>query len=266
MKKLIFIAAALILITVASVAAWQIYVPVHEDNVSIQAYDNLRQFVELPAPELTPHPSTNKPIPPSISPTRSPNPDSTVTSVPQVDFESLQAINPEIVGWLAIDGTNINYPIAKHSDNDYYLHHLFNGEYNCSGCLFMDCRNPSDFSGQHTIIYGHHMDNGTMFQNLMYYKNQSFYNEHPTAQLITSNGSFTIEIFAGYVADVDSDAWELDFTSDEDFEDWLASAMERSAFEGKVIPTIADKIITLSTCSYEFYDARFVLLGRLTAE
>ena len=266
MKKFIFIVAVLILITVASVASWQIYVPVHEDNVSIQAYDNLRQFVELPALEPTPRPSTNKPIPSSISPTRSPNPDSTVTSVPQVEFESLRAVNPEIVAWLTIEGTNIDYPVAKHSDNDYYLHHLFNGEYNSSGCLFMDCRNPSDVPGRHTIIYGHHMDNGTMFQNLMYYKDQAFYDEHPTARLITPNGSYTIEFFAGYVADVDSDAWELDFTSDEYFEDWLAAAMEKSAFESKVIPTRADRIITLSTCSYEFYNARFVLLGRLTAE
>ena len=266
MKKLIFIVATLILLTIASVAAWQIYVPVHEDNVSIQTYEDLRQFVELPMPTPSPHPSTSKPIPPSISPTQSPNPDSTVTSVPQVDFKSLLAVNPEIVAWLTIDGTNINYPVTQHSDNDYYLHHLFNGEYNSSGCLFLGCRNPSDFSGRHTIIYGHHMDNGTMFQNLMYYKDQSFYNEHPTARLITPDGSFTIKFFAGYVANVGSDAWKLDFTSNEDFEDWLAAAMEKSAFKSKVIPSAAERVVTLSTCSYEFYNARFVLLGRLTAE
>lgn len=264
MKKLIFIATALIFLTVAGVAAWQIYVPIQEDNVSVQTYENLRQFVNLPTPVPTGLPDA--PSSPNVTPTPSPIPGSAAQPSPQVDFASLRTVNPEIVAWLTIEGTNINYPVAKHSDNDYYLHHLFTGEYNSSGCLFMDCRNPSDLSGPHTIIYGHHMDNGTMFQNLMYYKDQSFYDEHPTARLITPNGSYTIEIFAGYVADVDSDAWELDFTSDEDFEDWLASAMERSAFEGKVIPTIADKIITLSTCSYEFYDARFVLLGRLTAE
>ena len=264
MKKPFFIVAALILLAVGCVAAWQIYVPIQEDNVSVQTYENLRQFVELPTPVPTPPPDAPSSL--NVTPTPSLIPGSAAQPLPQVDFASLRAVNPEIAAWLTIDGTNINYPVTQHSDNDYYLHHLFNGEYNSSGCLFMDCQNPSDISGRHTIIYGHHMDNGTMFQNLMYYKNQLFYNEHPTAQLITSNGSFTIEIFAGYVADVDSDAWELDFTSDEDFEDWLASAMERSAFEGKVIPTIADKIITLSTCSYEFYDARFVLLGRLTAE
>lgn len=100
-----------------------------------------------------------------------------------------------------------------------------------------------------------------MFQNLMSYKDQAFYDDHPTAQLITPNGSNMIEFFAGYVADVDSDAWELDFTSDEDFGEWLASAMERSVFKSKVIPTAADRVVTLSTCSYEFYNARFVLLA-----
>lgn len=114
-----------------------------------------------------------------------------------MDFESLRAVNSEIVAWLTIDGTNINYP---------------------------------------------------------------------TAQLITPNGSFAIEIFSGYVADMDSDAWQLDFTSNEGFEDWLAAAMEQSAFESTVIPTAVDNIVTLSTCSYEFYNARLVVHGRIISE
>lgn len=262
MKKFIFIAAALIFIIVASVAAWQIYVPIHEDNVSIQTYENLRQYVNLPTPVPTAPPDA--PSSPNVTPTPSPIPDSAAQPSAQVDFASLRTVNPEIVAWLSIDGTNIDYPVAKHSDNDYYLHHLFNGEYNSSGCLFMDCRNPPDFSGRHTIIYGHHMDNGTMFQNLIYYKDQPFYDEHPTARLITPDGTYTVEFFAGYVADVGNDAWKLDFSSDENFVDWLAVAMEISAFESKVIPSAADRIITLSTCSYEFYNARFVLAGKIT--
>lgn len=259
MKKLIFIAAALILLTVSGVAAWQIYIPIHEDNVSVKTYDDLRQFVLMPTPAPTVQPDV--PALPSLSPAPSQTPDCSALPSPQIDFESLRAVNPEVVGWLTIDGTDIDYPIAQHSDNDYYLHHLFNEEWNSSGCLFMDCHNQSDFSGRHTIIYGHHMDNGTMFQNLMYYKEQSFYEEHPTARLCTPDGTYTVEFFAGYVADVDSDAWKLDFTSDRDFADWLAAALERSLFESTVPPTATDKIVTLSTCSYEFYNVRFVLHG-----
>lgn len=108
------------------------------------------------------------------------------------------------------------------------------------------------------------MDNGTMFQNLMYYKKQLFYEEHPTARLITPDRSYTVEFFAGYVADVNGDAWKLDFTSDRDFEDWMVASLERSVFESKILPTATGRIVTLSTCSYEFYNARFVLHGIIT--
>lgn len=264
MKKLIYVVTALTLLAVSGVAAWQIYVPVCEDNVSVKIYDDLRQFVLVPTP--APIVQLGALSSPNAIPCPSPIPDSAAQPSPQIDLESLRAVNPEVVGWLTIDGTDIDYPVAQHSDNDYYLHHLFTGEWNSSGCLFMDCHNQSDFSGRHTIIYGHHMDNGTMFQNLMYYKNQSFYNKNPTARLITPDGSYTVEFFAGYVADVNSNAWKLDFTSDRDFADWLAAALERSLFESTVIPTATDKIVTLSTCSYEFYNARFVLHGRLISD
>ena len=102
-----------------------------------------------------------------------------------------------------------------------------------------------------------------MFQSLIYYKDTSFCDEHPTAQPITPNGSCTIEFFAGYVADVGDGTWELDFTSDEDFEDRLEGAMAPSAFKSKIVPTAGDRIVTFSTCSYELYNARFVVLGKL---
>ena len=261
MKKLIFIVTVLVLLAVSGVAAWQVYVPVHEDNMSVNAYEDLRQFVRIPAPEPTIQPDTS--CSPELTPLPSFEPEPTSPPAPQVDFDSLRAVNPEIVAWLTIGGTNIDYPVAQHNDNDYYLHHLFSGEWNSSGCLFMDCNNQVDFSDRHTIIYGHHMDNGTMFQNLMGYKDQSFYDEHPTARLFTPDGTYTVEFFAGYVTSVDGDAWQLDFAADAEFEDWIVNAKAKSLFESPVTSIIADEIVSLSTCSYEFYNARFVLHGRL---
>ena len=105
-----------------------------------------------------------------------------------------------------------------------------------------------------------------MFQNLMGYKDQSFYDGHPTAQLFTPGGTYTVELFAGYVTGVDGDAWQFDFASDSEFREWLDNAKNKSLFESHVTPTAADRIVTLSTCSYEFYNARFVLHGRLVVD
>lgn len=81
----------------------------------------------------------------------------------------------------------------------------------------MDCRNDPDFSDRHTIIHGHHMDNGTMLQNPMGYKEQAFYDRHPTGQLITPDEGYTVEFFAGYVASVENDAWNTSSISGEEF-------------------------------------------------
>jgi len=261
-RNIIFAAIALALIFAAGVAAWQVYLPIQEDNESVQSYTDLRQYTHRLKMTITSEQAsdgTPEPKQPSAEESQPDTP--TEPTAPQVDFDALKAINPEIVGWLTIDGTNIDYPIAQHSDNDYYLHHLFTGEWNSSGCLFMDCRNEPDFSDRHTIIYGHHMDNGTMFQNLMLYKSQEFYDQHPTAQLVTPEGSYTVEFFAGYVASVEDNAWQVAFATKKEFADWLSAAKGRSLFASPISPTAIDRIITLSTCSYEFYNARFVVHG-----
>ena len=112
---------------------------------------------------------------------------------------------------------------------------------------------------QHNL--GHHMKNGTMFSGLTEYKNQEFYHTHPTILLITPEQNIRIEIFAGYVANVKDDAWEIMLEPDTKFEDWLEAARRRSCFDRDIIPAVTDRIVTLSTCSYGFDNARFVLLG-----
>ena len=264
-RKIIFIFVILVLLIGAGIAGWQAYLPVKEDNESAQSYSDLRQYVYRPSiPQETEPPGEGQiesQEPAESQPTSTPIPaDEDI----KVDFAALKKINPDIVAWLTIPGTNIDYPIARHDDNDYYLHHLFTGEWNSSGCLFMDYRNEPDFSDPHTIIYGHHMDNGTMFQNLMGYKNQEFYDRHPTGQLITPDGSYTVEFFAGYVANVEDNAWDISFPSKEEFTTWVNGAKERSTFSSAVKLAAGDHIITLCTCSYEFYNARFVVLGKIT--
>lgn len=185
---------------------------------------------------------------------------------PEVDFAGLRSVNEQVVGWIYDDSSVINYPIVQAADNDYYLHRLFNGESNPSGAIFLDCRNQSDFSDSHCIIYGHHMKDGSMFAALSNYKSQEYYEKHPRMLLLTPNGNYTIEIFAGYVASVEDDAWVTGFSSEADYEDWIASGISKSLIRADFAPSASDHVLTLSTCSYEFADARFVLLGVLRAE
>ena len=181
---------------------------------------------------------------------------------PVVDFDALREINPDIVGWIYIEDTNINYPIAQGPDNSYYLSHMYNKQWDGYGCIFMDYLNSSDFSDPNSVIYGHHMKNGSMFHDLDGYKGQEFYETHKTAYLLTPEKNYQIILFAGYVASLKDDAWKVDF-SEEEFELWYMKAIERSCFDSGIVPTPQSKIITLSTCSYEFNNARFVVLGIL---
>lgn len=108
------------------------------------------------------------------------------------------------------------------------------------------------------------MKNGTMFSGLTEYKKQEFYDAHPTVLLLTPEKNIQIELFAGYVAGVSDKAWEIALGSDKEFGDWLEAAEERSCFESEVPFAVTDRIVTLSTFRYEFDNARFVLVGRIT--
>lgn len=182
---------------------------------------------------------------------------------PQVDFDALAALNPDVVGWLSCEGTPISYPVVQGNDNDYYLSHLFDGTSNPSGCLFLDSRGAADFSDRHSIIYGHYMTDGSMFASLSGYKQQNYYDAHPQLLLVTPAGTYVVEPFAGYVASVEDRAWDLEFADDGAFEAWLEDAKARSAFTSQIRPSAQDRILTLSTCSYEFQNARFVVAGVL---
>lgn len=186
-----------------------------------------------------------------------------VSAWPQVDFEKLSQINPDIVGWIYIEGTNINYPVVQGCDNSYYLKHLFDGSYNSSGCIFLDAGCASDFSDKHSIIYGHHMKDKSMFSGLMDYKDQNFYDEHSVALLVTPTAYYKIQFFSGYVSDTWGNAWDLSFNEYE-YISWLNDIQRRSCFAPDHTPTSEDRIVTLSTCTYEFDTAKFVLHGYIS--
>lgn len=184
--------------------------------------------------------------------------------LPDVDFDSLREKNPDTVGWIYIEDTHIDYPVVQGKDNDYYLHRLFTGGTAISGSIFLDSECPSDFTGFNSILYGHHMRNGSMFHDLEFFKEQEFYENHPYAILMTPEHAYVIQLFAGFVSKTSMDSWKVDFETDQEKQSWLTWLMSKSNFERKLTPTINDRILTLSTCSYEFNNARYVVYGILT--
>lgn len=181
---------------------------------------------------------------------------------PEVDFEALWEENPDVVGWIYIPDTKVNYPILQGEDNDAYLYHLITGEYNSSGSIFLEAGIPGDFSSQNNPIYGHNMKNGSMFAAVTRYKDQEFYDEHPVAYLITPEKNYTVWIFSAYVTNAWGNAWTTSF-SRLGFEEWLQAVGKKSYFASDVVPDADDCILTFSTCTYETDDARFVVHGIL---
>ncbi|MBR5094519.1 MAG: class B sortase [Oscillospiraceae bacterium] len=179
------------------------------------------------------------------------------------DFDAFYAEYEDAIGWLYSPETPIDYGVVEAEDNDFYLHRFLDGDFSISGSLFADCKNHRDFSDQNTIIYGHHMNDGTKFASLVNYRTEGYYAEHPVMYLSTPTMNYRVEIFAAYLTDADSDTYMFRFENEEDYADYLARMIAQSDIDTPVQVGPKDHIITLSTCSYEFYDARYVVQGKL---
>ena len=265
MKKAIYYLILLILVGVLAFSLWQIFQITTEYQGGEDTYKSLEQFISvptLPDHQPAPEPVTEIQTTPEGETVIVEIPVEETVQWPVVDFDALWDINSDIVGWICIPGTAVNYPIAQTTDNDYYLTHLFDHSRNSSGCIFLDCAASADFMTNNSVLHGHHMKNGSMFAAVCKYKSQSFYDAHPYAMLLTSGGNYEIRFFSGYVTDTSADAWDPWFT-DEDFSAWLDRLGRKSCFDSDVVPAAGDRVVTFSTCSYEFDDARFVLHGVL---
>ena len=188
----------------------------------------------------------------------------TVTDEP-FSFDELLELNDDIVGWVSIDDTSIDYPILLTNDNDYYLTKNYLKEESRAGSIFMDYHNDIYEEDLHTVLYGHRMKDGSMFAHLKKFLKEDFFNDHPVFQYETLEGSYEVEIFSVYKTTVDFDYIKTEFDSDEAYMAFVESVREKSLFQTDVAVNEGDRIITLSTCDYNLDpdDGRLVLHGKL---
>ncbi len=170
---------------------------------------------------------------------------------------------PDAVGWIYSPHSYLDYGVVEAEDNDYFLHRFYDGSYSIGGSLFADYRNTRNFSDDNTIIYGHHMNDGTKFASLTNYREQKYYDEHPVMYISTPDMNYRLELFAAFLTDADSEVYTFNFGSEAEYSAWLQRMVAESDFHTDVQLSTRDRVVTLSTCSYEYYDARYVVLGKL---
>lgn len=181
----------------------------------------------------------------------------------KINFKSLLKKNEDVIGWLYCPDTPIDYPVAQGKDNNEYLRHDLEGNYIISGTLFADYRNGAPGEDSNYIIYGHNMKNGTMFGTLSRYKSYEYYEEHPVIYYLTPDRNYIIEPFACMTLDRYDEIYTPDMPK-EALLALLTEYREKADLSTDIILSADDSIVTFSTCSYEFDDARCILLGRIT--
>ena len=184
-------------------------------------------------------------------------------------IRELRKENSDIVGWIEIEGTNINYPVLQGENNEYYLTHNYKKEKSEKGSIFLskdyDLKLPSD----NLLIYGHNLITGQMFNNLLKYNDKEFYEKHPNIRFTTENEDIEFKIFSAFYSEVfyesENNVFKYyDFITAEtetEYNKFIENAKKASLYDTNCDAKYGDRLITLVTCSYHIDDGRFVVIG-----
>lgn len=179
-----------------------------------------------------------------------------------INWIKMQEINPDIVGWIKIEDTHIDYPIVQSHNNDEYLHTLFDGSWGNAGCIFVDCNTEKPFEQFNTVVYGHHMKDGTMFENLKNFKDSDYAIDHGRFELLTPDQDYYLVVAAFLNCPSDSKIYDNN-VSGEGKAAYIQAIKKYASYTTDVELTEQDKIVVLSTCAYEYDGARYVVVGKL---
>ncbi len=163
-----------------------------------------------------------------------------------VNFEDLKKINEDVVAWIKIADTTVNYPIVQSQDNEYYLQRDLNKRYSTCGWIFMNFKNNSNFTDRNTTIFGHNIKSGLMFKDLLkIYKNEL--GNDVTIEIYTEHEKMEFAVYSSYMIEPEEYATQV-LTTEEQEEKYISEILKRSSITYNIVPTKKDKLITLSTC------------------
>ena len=185
------------------------------------------------------------------------------------EYKNLLNKNKRLIGWVKIDDTNIDYPVMQTTDNEYYLDHNLNQEYDKNGSIFMDKDCDVLKPSTNLILYGHHMKSGQMFGGLSLYSDQSYYEKHPCIQFDTiyEKGLYEIMyVFRSRVYSEDEIVFKyyqfIDAQSEQEFDSYMNDMEGMSLYDTGVTASFGDRLLTLSTCDYQEKNGRFVVVAK----
>ena len=187
-----------------------------------------------------------------------------------LQLEELKKQNEDIIGWLEIEGTNVNYPVMQRTDNEYYMTHNYKKEYSTEGSIFLDKDYNWEIPSTNLLMYGHNNKNGSMFQNLMNYKDEEFYKQHPIINFTTINEDKKYEIIAVFYSRVyyknEKNVFRyyyfLNADNKEEFDYYINESKKASLYDTGKTAEYGEQLLTLSTCSYHTEDGRFVVVAK----
>ncbi len=252
MNRKIYIIISLVLAAVLAVSTFFIIRNKIDSAKQNEVYDNLAEIVEEDSPE------ENEGI------TYSEDKDYLA------EYYELYQQNNDMVGWIKVEDTNINYPVMQSIDEpNFYLKHKFDKTYSAYGCPYVqencDVQKPSD----NIIIYGHHMNDGSMFTGLMKFTDKSFWENHKTIEFDTLTDRNQYEVIAVFKTVVYTDSEDsfkyyefTDAENEEEFDEYVAKCKELSLYDTGVTAEYGDKLISLSTCEYSHNNGRLVVVAK----
>jgi len=167
----------------------------------------------------------------------------------EMDLEALRVENSDVAGWIMIPDTELSYPVVQGEDNRFYLNHTWNRERSSVGAIFMECRCGPGLESFNTIIYGHRMNNDSMFGTLAKYRGEDFWKTHPKVYLAVKAKVCVYDVFAACEVITEDIVYGLEITEPDVKEKLISFALERSVIDTGIVPGAGDQILTLSTCT-----------------